>query len=319
MSEYDRGAYTPPTEESFAFDARSPKISKPVPATLVGSLVVLVVLVGAVTLFYWSGLRSGGEAPRVVGKPQVEIKTPAPVDAKPLPEDEKLDVYDHDKGQTATAPPKTAFGPAPEEPQPRSQPGVQAQAAPPPTQAQPQAQPQTQAQIQAQTQTQVQAQAVTPPPARAAPTRQAAAEPAKTAAPPPVKTAAGKAVPKKAADPVGELLARNEAVAPAAPLAAKPAKAPAKAAATPSTAAAPAPHGLMVQIGAFSSQAIADSQLAKAHATYAAETAGKTKHVEKAEVNGKTYYRAAFAGFDRPGAQAFCKALSTDNIHCIIK
>src|SRR5262249_9497629 len=139
----DRGAYTPPTEESFVFDARTPRLTRPVPATLIGSLVVLVVLVGAVGLFYWSGVRGAGEAPRVVGKQQVQIKTaPAPVEAKPSADDDKLDVYAQEKGQTASsAPPgKTTFAPPPEQPQPR--PAAQAQAQPqtkaaPPPAAQP--------------------------------------------------------------------------------------------------------------------------------------------------------------------------------------
>jgi hypothetical protein len=290
MSEYDRGAYTPPTDESFAFDARS-RLPRPAPATLIGSLVVLVVLVGAVALFYWSGVRGAGEAPRVVGKQQLEIKTaPPPVEAKPVAEDDKLDVYNQEKGQAAASgAPKTTLAPPPEEPQPRPAAQAQAPAAPPPAAA-----------------------TTAPPPLRTAQSASVASPPVKLASAPPAPAPA-----KRSPDAVKDLLARNDAAKAAPP--AKVAPPPAKAAAEPAAPPADAAHRLMVQIGAYSSSAIADSELAKAKAAYAAYTVGKLKHVERAEVNGKTFYRAAFAGFDRSGAQAFCKALIPAGIHCIVK
>ena len=295
MSDYDRGAYTPPTEETFAFDARPPEGRRPVPATLIGTLVVLVVLVGAVALFYWSGVRGAGEAPRVVGKPQLQIKTPPPVDAKPVADDGKLDVYDEEKGQ-APASSKTAFAPPPEQPQPR---------------------PAAPAQAQVQMQAQVQAQAA-PPPVQAAPAP-AAAKPAPAAAVSgaPLRTAAAPAsrtqpVPAvRPNDAVSNLLARNEAPAAAAAKKAPPAKAEA--------APAGAAHGVMVQIGAFSSAAIADEQFARTRAAFASYTAGKAKHVERAEVGGKVYWRTAFTGFDRAGAKAFCRALIAVKKGCIVR
>jgi hypothetical protein len=151
--------------------------------------VVLVVLVGAVALFYWSGVRGAGEAPHVVGKPQLQIKTPPPVDAKPIENDDgKLDVYDEEKGQApSSAPAKTEFAPPPEQPQPRPA-------------AQPQAQPQPQLQP--------------PPPVQAAP---AAVKPAPAPAAS-VPAAAPASQPKPVAavhpnDAVSNLLARNEALA----------------------------------------------------------------------------------------------------------
>lgn len=289
MSDFDRGAYTPPTEESFAFDARPAQIRRPAPATLLGSLVVLVVLVGAVGVFYWSGVRGAGEGPRVVGQPQLQIKTPPPVDAKPISDDDKLDVYDEEKGQTPPpAPAKTAFAPPPEQPQPRPTVQAQAQALPPAAQS---------AQVQ---------------------NAPAAVKPAPTAAGP---VAAAPASPPRAApvlrrnDAVGNLLARNEAPAPAAAKAPPPARPPAKAQAAPADAG----HGVMVQIGAFSSAAIADAQFARTKAAFASFTGGKTKHVERAEVGGKVYWRTAFAGFDRTGAKAFCRALIAAKKGCIVR
>ena len=279
MSEYDRGAYTPPTEEAFAFDARTPQVRRPVPATLIGSLVVLVVLVGAVALFYWSGVRGAGEAPRVVGKPQLQIKTPPPVDAKPIPDDDgKLDVYDEEKGQApAPASSKTAFAPPPEQPQPR---------------------PTAPAQVPVPAQAQAQA---APPPVQAA----------KSAPPSPPHPAPV----LRPNDAVSNLLARNEAAAAAAAKAAPPAKTPAKT----DAARADAAHGVTVQIGAFSSSAIADAEFAKTRSVFASYTSGKGKHVERAEVGGKVYWRTAFTGFDRAGAKAFCRALIAAKKGCIVR
>jgi hypothetical protein len=302
MSDYDRGAYTPPTEETFAFDARTPEVRRPVPATLIGSLVVLVVLVGAVALFYWSGVRGAGEAPKVVGKPQLQIKSPPPVDAKPIADDDgKLDVYDQEKGQApAPASSKTAFAPAPEQPQPRP-------TAPVPAPAQAQA---------------------APPAVQPAPTvsgtylRQAPATPASRPQSVPVE---------RPNDAVSNLLASNEAAAVAAAKTAPARTAPARAAparAAPARAAPPAKadvapagaaHGVMVQIGAFSSSAIADAEFAKARSAFARYTSGKGKHVERAQVGGKVYWRTAFTGFDRAGAQAFCRALMAAKKGCIVR
>jgi hypothetical protein len=270
MSDYDRGAYTPPTEETFAFDARPPQVRRPVPATLIGSLVVLIVLLGAVALFYWSGVRGAGEAPRVVGKPQLQIKTPPPVDAKPIADDDgKLDVYDEEKGQApAPTSSKTAFAPPPEQPKPR---------------------PTAPAQVSAQ----VSAQAAPPPVQAAKPAPAAPASP-----PQPVPAV-------RPNDAVGDLLARNEAAA----------AATAKAQAAPSGAAG----GVMVQIGAFSSSAIADAEFAKAKSAFGRFTVGKGKHVERVEVGGKTYWRTAFTGFDRTGAKAFCQALIAAKKGCIVR
>ena len=39
MSEHDRGAYTPPTDEPLSFDARRPQGRRPMPMTLVASVI----------------------------------------------------------------------------------------------------------------------------------------------------------------------------------------------------------------------------------------------------------------------------------------
>jgi cytoskeletal protein RodZ len=290
MSDYDRGAYTPPTEESFAFDAREPRVRRPAPATLLGTVIVLVVLVGAVGFFYWSGVRGANEAPQVVGKPALQIKSAPPVsDAKPLDDSDKLEVYDEEKGQTAPASSKPAFAPPPEQPAPRGS----LPAGPAPVQSAPLA-------------------PAKPAPAQAAPIRQAPATPApavddRSSA---VAAAAARRTAAEARDTFGE-----SAPAPAAP-AAKPIR---TAKAEPAAPAADGAKGTMVQIGAFSTQAIADAEFAKAKAAFTSFTAGKSKHIERAEVGGKIYYRTAFAGFDRAGAHAFCRALLAAKKGCIVR
>lgn len=113
MSDYDRGAYTPPTDEPLAFDARTPQRRRPLPMTLIASVVILIVLIGAVIVFYRSGVRGANEPPRVVGTSIAAIKTAAaPEDAKPVA-DQALDVYVTEPGAQSTSP---TFAPAPEQP-----------------------------------------------------------------------------------------------------------------------------------------------------------------------------------------------------------
>jgi hypothetical protein len=78
MTDHDRGAYTPPTDEALAFDARRQSERRPVPMTLVGSAVVLVVLIVGVAVVYRGGVRGADEAPRPIGQPVVSVKTPPP-------------------------------------------------------------------------------------------------------------------------------------------------------------------------------------------------------------------------------------------------
>jgi hypothetical protein len=81
MTDHDRGAYTPPTDEALAFDARRQSERRPVPMTLVGSAVVLVVLIVGVAVVYRGGVRGADEAPRPIGQPVVSVKTPPPAGA----------------------------------------------------------------------------------------------------------------------------------------------------------------------------------------------------------------------------------------------
>ncbi|MBX7248196.1 MAG: SPOR domain-containing protein [Caulobacteraceae bacterium] len=264
MSDYDRGAYTPPTDDHLAFDARMPRQRRPMPMTLIASAVVLLVMVGAVFAFYTSGVRGANEPPRVVGQSAPPIKGPPVQEARPLDVDDNLEVYVDDGADGQGAP---TFAPAPEQPQARPAPTVVA--------------------------------AGSSGEARSGVTvLRPAPSPVTEAALPP---AAPTAVPAKAA-PV--------------PPPAKAAPAPTRVAEAPRSSAGGAAS---VQIGAFSSAEIANSEYAKVRAAFARYTAGRGKHVEPVQRDGQTLYRTAFTGFAREDAQAFCAALKAAGRACIVK
>jgi hypothetical protein len=138
MSEQDRGAYAPPTADApLAFDARQPvRGARPFPVTLLISGLVLVGLIVVIFLFYRSGVREAGQAPRTVGNPVGEIHTPAPADAQPQDPAAGLQIYHSETGQPAPAGPP-AFVPPPEQPaaRPAPTPAIAPPAALPPAAA----------------------------------------------------------------------------------------------------------------------------------------------------------------------------------------
>jgi hypothetical protein len=295
MSDYDRGAYTPPTDEPLAFDARSPQRRRPLPMTLVASAVILVVLVGAVFVFYRSGVRGANEPPHAVGKPMASIKTTSNVeDAKPV-DPQALDVYVTDRN---AAPKTPTFAPDPEQPQARPARAQAAEAAPAPA-------------VQV---------------ARAE-TAEAAPPPVKviTVKPAPIKTIPVKAIPAKAAAKPAAKTAAEAGLRPAqtAPAKVAPAKvAPAKVAtakAKPEDAKAATGGAASVQIGAFSSATIADQEFSKVRAGFARFASGHAKHVEPVQREGHTLYRTAFTGFSKVQADAFCAALKAAGRSCLVK
>jgi cell division septation protein DedD len=104
----------------------------------------------------------------------------------------------------------------------------------------------------------------------------------------------------------------------AAPQAAvKPALPPAP---TPATPAAKAAGVAAVQIGAFSSQALADKGWSDAAAVAPGAAAGKGKSVEKVDKDGKTLFRTQLTGFaSRANAVAFCDKLKAAGKACFVK
>jgi hypothetical protein len=95
------------------------------------------------------------------------------------------------------------------------------------------------------------------------------------------------------------------------------AAAPRPAAPTPAPAATGAAR---VQIGAFSSQALADKGWNDAAAVSPGIAAGKGKQVETVEKDGKTLFRTSVTGFaSRADATAFCDRLKAAGKSCFVK
>ena len=110
--------------------------------------------------------------------------------------------------------------------------------------------------------------------------------------------------------------------APAQPAAAKPVAKPAKAPQTIEAAVdqSTSESGSVAQIGAFSSQALAEKGWNDVAAIEPGKMAGKTKKVEVATRDGKTFYRAFVGGFaSRADASAFCASLVAAGKGCIVK
>jgi hypothetical protein len=112
-------------------------------------------------------------------------------------------------------------------------------------------------------------------------------------------------------------------VAPAAPAPAKPVTAaPAvKAPAAPAPVAPAAAGGSSgVQIGAFSSTAIADREYAAVASRFGQYASGAEKRVQEVTAaNGSTVYRTTFTGMSRDRAVAFCNALKAAGRDCIVR
>jgi cytoskeletal protein RodZ len=281
MSDHDRGAYAPPTEASLSFDARQPvRGARPIPFTLIISVLVLLGLAAAIFVFYRSGVRQAGQPPQAVGAPVTGMKAPPPAEAQPQDPAAGLQIYKTEGGKTAPSPSSPQFTPPPEQPQARPEP----------------AQPKV-----------VVTQAPLAAPAPAAPTPAPALRPSIPTQPPVAK-----------APPPAPKVEKAAALPAAKPAPAKPeATAEAKTAAEP---AAKAAGVAAVQIGAFSSQALADKGWNDAAALAPGAAAGKGKSVEKVDVNGKTLFRTQVTGFaSRTAATAFCDRLKAAGKACFVK
>jgi hypothetical protein len=146
-----------------------------------------------------------------------------------------------------------------------------------------------------------------------------------TIAPPaatPVSAAPPPAIPKHA-KPVTIASLTDAAMTPKP--AARPPKPPPAAPAMPASpaataAVAPSAGAGWVQIGAFSSSALADKGWSDVAALAPAAMAGKGKRVEALSRDGKTLYRTYVTGFaGHDGAQAFCDKLRAAGKACFVK
>jgi hypothetical protein len=289
MTDHQRGAYTPPTADApLSFDPRQPvRGARPIPFTLILSVLVLAALVAAIFYFYQSGVRKAGQAPQVVGQPTEVIKTPPPADAQPAEPAAGLQVYKGEQGQPMeTVPAAPTFTKGPEQPQARpTTPVTVAQA----------------------------------PPVQAAPAP--AIRPAIPASPPAAAAAAAKILAPTPAPKTAPPAPKAEAPAPKpATPAPKPPAPVAKAEAPKAETAKPAAGGAVVQIGAVSSKALADKAWKDAVAVSPGLAAGKGKGVEKIEKNGGTLFRTSVTGFaSKADAQAFCAKLQAAGKSCFVR
>jgi hypothetical protein len=294
MSDHERGAYTPPTDAPLSFDARQPvRGASPVPFTLIISILVLVGLAAAIFVFYRQGVRQAGQAPQTVGQPVAGMKAPPPAEAQPQDPAAGLQIYKTEGGKAGPATAQPQFTQGPEQPQPRQAPApavVVTQA--PPAAALANAPPTLRPAIPAQ------------PPVAAAP-----APAPKPAAPGAVTTTIAKAV---APAPMKTPPVKEKPAAPAKEKAAV---------AAPTPAAKPAVTGAAaVQIGAFSSQTLANKGWSDAAGVAPGMAAGKGKSVEKVDKDGKTLFRTQVTGFaSRADATAFCDKLKAAGKACFVK
>nr|HRO15718.1 SPOR domain-containing protein [Paracoccus sp. (in: a-proteobacteria)] len=79
-----------------------------------------------------------------------------------------------------------------------------------------------------------------------------------------------------------------------------------------------APGAPLVQIGAFDSDGIAQSEWSRISGRFGALFANKAPVVQKHQANGRTFYRLRIAGFEsREDARRFCAALIEAGTDCI--
>ncbi|RZJ85659.1 MAG: SPOR domain-containing protein, partial [Brevundimonas sp.] len=75
-----------------------------------------------------------------------------------------------------------------------------------------------------------------------------------------------------------------------------------------------------VQIGAFSSTAIADREFAAVAGRFSQYASGAGKRVQEVTAsNGSTVYRTTFTGLSRERAVAFCNALKAAGRDCLVR
>lgn len=74
-----------------------------------------------------------------------------------------------------------------------------------------------------------------------------------------------------------------------------------------------------VQIGAFTSQDIANGEYAKVASSYGLFVGGAGKKIEKVETASGTFYRTAFTGLSVDKAKSFCSALKAAGHDCIVR
>jgi cell division protein FtsN len=297
MASHERRVYEP-SDEVRVFDGSEEDDDvegSRLPLLIVLALLVLAMFAGVVWLAYTQGVARGrGETPFLTAANGPEKVAPQQAGGTNVPY-QGFKIYEQPAppDDAGDAPPVDAAKPAPVAAPPAP---VAEAPKPDPVPATPAAAPKPAA------------SAAAPKPAAAAP---------KPAATPPKTVASliqqGQATPPArptAAAPAGPATGAPRALTPAAPA---PAPAPA--------AAAPAPSGAYVlQIGAFKSQAEADSAWRAYRGKHAALLTGYSPDVRQVELGEKgTWYRLRIAGFnDREVASALCDRLKADGGGCFL-
>ncbi|MBU1345858.1 MAG: SPOR domain-containing protein [Alphaproteobacteria bacterium] len=111
-----------------------------------------------------------------------------------------------------------------------------------------------------------------------------------------------------------------EATPPARPAAPAPERPAAEPAATPAPVANGAGGSSAVQIGAFSSTAVADREYASLAARFPQFARNASKRVQEVTAsNGSTVYRTTFNGLSREDARAFCAAIQSGGGDCLVR
>jgi cell division protein FtsN len=251
-------------------DHREPRRRGPAPVTLIVSVLLLVVVTGAVAYLYRGGPKGSGDGPQPLGAPLGDVRIAAP--PQPAAQDATAGLSIAKDDPTAASAGAPNFAPPPEQPLP-------------PANA-------------AQTNPSTSASMPPPPPT-----------------PEPVKAAVSSATP-----PVGAGPSATKAITPVVPKSVAPAAAKSALvqAAAPATSDA-AKGAAIVQIGAFSSRALADKGWSAAAAAAPGAMAGKGEQVVEVAKDGKTLYRTSITGFaSHDQAQALCDRLKSAGGTCIV-
>ena len=344
MPHYERGVYEP-TDEVRVFDGSEDDEDvegSRLPLLIVLALLVLAMFAGVVWLAYTQGVARGrGEIPVLTAANGPERVAPQSggdgtvpyqgfkIYAQPAPSDDTADNAPAAKPQANAAPTPAALpkpAPVAEAPKPAPAPIAAAPkpapAAPAPVAAKPVTPPPAPVKAAATPAPKSATPAAAPPKSVAALIQQANSTPvpaaAKSAAAAPTKTATTPPPAMKQAvipPPATATGAPRSLVAPTA--------APATVAATPSpkpATAAPASGGIVLQIGAYKSQADADAAWKTYKAKHAALLSGYSDDIQQADLGEKgTWYRLRIGGMsNREVAAGLCDRLKADGGACIL-
>ena len=306
MPQQEHGLYEP-GEDARVFDGSEEEEDvegSRLPLLIVLALLVLAMFAGFVWLAYSEGVARGrNEAPVVTAEA-------GPARVAPQNPGGTAEPYKGFKIYEQPAPPDddTAQNSAPA---PRAAPAPQAKAAPAtPTTATPTAAPPAAAKVE-------------PPKATPSQTVSAPVKVA-TAAPPPKPAAKPASAPAQPAAAIGPATAPPRALS-ATPVqnptaSAKAGPSPAATKPAPSPAAASASGAVVLQIGAYKSQADADTAWTVYKSKHAALLTGYAPNVQQADLGEKgTWYRLRIAGFpSKDVASALCDRLKADGGNCFL-